>query len=334
MTAARRESGVVPASAPLSDVYPDRRTTPPAPSIAVLVPCLDEAVTIGKVVDDFRRALPDAVVYVFDNNSTDATAEVARAHGAIVVPSLRRGKGNVVRHMFETVDADVYVMVDGDDTYPAEQAPALIAALQRHGADMVVGTRMQVHAEGAFRLFHVAGNRLLARLIGRLFGVPVTDVLSGYRVFSRDLVKTMPLVAQGFEVETELTLQAAAKGFSLVECPIDYGARPAGSVSKLSTVADGVLILRALVKIFKDYKPQIFFTSLAVLLALLSLLAGLPPILDYYRTRYVSRVPLAVLAAALGILSMLSLGVGLILDTVNRYHTESFVLWRRHLKKH
>jgi glycosyltransferase involved in cell wall biosynthesis len=273
------------------------------------------------------------VVYVFDNNSTDATAEVARAHGAVVVPSLRRGKGNVVRHMFEAVEADVYVMVDGDDTYPADQAPALIAALQRHGADMVVGTRMQGHAEGAFRLFHVAGNRLLAGLIARLFGVPVTDVLSGYRVFSRDLVKTMPLVAQGFEIETELTLQAAAKGFSLVECPIDYGARPAGSASKLNTVADGVLILRALVKIFKDYKPQIFFTALAVMLAALSLLAGLPPILDYYHTRYVSHVPLAVLAAALGILSMLSLGVGLILDTVNRYHTESFVLWRRHLKK-
>jgi glycosyltransferase involved in cell wall biosynthesis len=303
------------------------------PSVAILVPCLNEASTVGRVVGAFRRVLPDAVVYVFDNNSTDATADVARAHGAQVVLSSRRGKGNVVRHMFEVVEADVFVMVDGDDTYPAEVAPELIRSLQTTGADMVVGTRMQSHASGAFRLFHTSGNRLLAWLISHLFRIRVTDILSGYRVFSRDFVKTVPLISEGFEVETELTLQAAAKGFAIVERPIDYGARPPGSVSKLNTFADGVLILRSLAKIFKDYKPQVFFTTLAALFAVCSLLAGVPPILDYYRARYVWHVPLAVLAAALAVLSMLSLGIGLVLDTVNRYHVEAFALWRRHLKQ-
>lgn len=299
----------------------------------MLIPCYNEDVTVSHVVDDFRAALPDARIVVFDNNSTDRTSEVARARGAEVVPSPRQGKGNVVRHMFEVIDADVYVMVDGDSTYPADAAPALIRCLIETGADMVVATRMSDFGSGAFRPFHTLGNRLLARLISAFFHITVTDVLSGYRVFSRDFVKTVPLMAEGFDIETELTLQAAAKRFAIREQPIPYRARPPGSMSKLSTVSDGLLILKALFSIFKDHKPQVFFSILALVLALLSLVAGLPPILDYYRVRYVFHVPLAILAAALSVLSMLTFGIGLLLGTLNRYHNESFVLWRRQLRK-
>jgi glycosyltransferase involved in cell wall biosynthesis len=301
--------------------------------IAVLIPCYNEELTVSRVVADFRVALPDARIVVFDNNSTDRTSELARAQGAEVIPSPRQGKGNVVRHMFNVIDADIYVMVDGDSTYPAEAAPGLVRCLLESGADMVVATRMSEFGSGAFRRFHTLGNRLLARLISALFNITVTDVLSGYRVFSREFVKTVPLMAEGFDIETELTLQAAAKRFSIQEQPIVYRARPPGSASKLSTVSDGILILRALFVIFKDHKPQVFFSLLAVLLALSSFIAGLPPILDYYRARYVFHVPLAIFAAALGILSMLVFGIGLVLGTLNRYHNESFVLWRRQLRK-
>lgn len=306
---------------------------PIRPRIAVVIPCYNEEFTVGRVVDEFRRALPTARLFVFDNNSTDGTANIGRDHGAAVVRSPRQGKGYVVQHMFDTVDADIYVMVDGDDTYPAEAAPLLIETLRRTGADMVVGARLSDYERKAFRKFHRIGNVFLARLISWLFGVNVTDVLSGYRVFSREFVKTVPLSSGGFEVETELTLQAAAKHFQIVEVPVQYGIRPAGSASKLNTFADGYLILKTLVQIFRDYKPEAFFTLSAVLLAACSLLAGVLPILDYYQTRYVSHVPLAILAAALGVLSALQFGVGLILGTVHRYHNETFRLWRRYLKR-
>jgi len=209
----------------------------------------------------------------------------------------------------------------------------MIRRLLETDADMVVGSRMVNFAAGSFRRLHVLGNRILAGLISYLFRIKVTDVLSGYRVFSRDFVKTVPIMAEGFEIETELTLQAAAKRFKIVEYPIEYKSRPEGSVSKLNTVSDGILILKALFSIFKTHRPQLFFSIVAVILALLSLLAGSAPIMDYYRTRYVTHVPLAILAAAIGILSVLSMSIGLILDTVSRYHNETFVLWRRELKR-
>jgi glycosyltransferase involved in cell wall biosynthesis len=297
--------------------------------VAVLIPCLNEQVTVGKVVRDVRAALPGADVYVFDNGSTDETASRAAAAGAIVVPSPLRGKGNVVRHMFREVDASIYLMLDGDDTYPAAAAPQLIELMRAEGVDMVVGARLQEHRESSFRKFHVFGNRLVAKLISTLFGANVADVMSGYRVFSRDFVKTVPVLARGFEVETELTLQALAKGYTIREASIAYGERPEGSFSKLSTYSDGALVLRAIFLICKDYKPLAFFSAVAAFFALTSVAVGWLPVKDYLTTGFVPHFPSAILAAALGVLSALSIAVGLILQTLLNYHLENFELWRR-----
>jgi glycosyltransferase involved in cell wall biosynthesis len=297
--------------------------------VAVVIPCLDEEATIADVVRDFARVLPGAEIYVFDNGSTDATAEVARRAGGRVIVSPQRGKGNVVRHMSHAVDADVYVLVDGDGTYSADAAPALVEQLRRERLDMLVATRLEAHADGAFRPFHTFGNRLVSRLVSALFSTTVTDVLSGYRVLSRELVKLVRLRARGFEVETELTLQALAKRFSVREVPVPYGRRPPGSRSKLSTWGDGLIILKCLLLIFKDYRPLYFFSVAAIVFGLASVAAGIGPVLEFYRTGLVYQVPRAVLAAALGVLATISLAVGLILDTVSRYHQETIELWRQ-----
>ena len=301
--------------------------------MAVLIPCWNEEKTIGKVVLDFAAALAGARIYVFDNNSTDATAALAHQAGAIVVSAPYQGKGNVVKQMFDQVEADVYVMVDGDDTYPAAAARTLIEECKKSGADMIVGARKPLAKELAFRRFHQFGNRLVAFLISRLFSIRVTDAMSGYRVFSKEFVKSVPLKSSGFEVETELTLQAATKDFMIREVAIVYGHRPEGSYSKLNTYTDGFLVLRVIFLIFKDYKPLVFFTSLSALLLLITLMAGLPPVLEYFRTGYVYRLPLAVLATGTGILAAMSLTIGLVLDTISKYHNENFQLLRRLLKK-
>jgi glycosyltransferase involved in cell wall biosynthesis len=290
--------------------------------VAVLLPCRNEAVTIAKVVADFRRALPGADVYVFDNNSDDGTAGVAAASGALVVRSPRPGKGNVVRHMFATVEADVYVMADGDDTYPAHMAGQLIQVLDESRASMVTGTRLREHGPGSFRALHVFGNRLISRLISVLFSASVTDVLTGFRVFDRHFVHTMYLKSSGFEIETEMTLQALVKNRVVKEVPIRYGERPPGSHSKLNTFSDGVLVFKVLFIIFKDYKPLVFFSLASGLCFVLGLVAGWPPITDYVHTRYVNHVPLALLAAALEVLAVLFLGIGLILNAILRFHME------------
>lgn len=301
--------------------------------VAVLVPCYNEEITVRKVVEDFRRALPGAAIYVFDNNSKDRTAAIAREAGALVVPSPRQGKGHVVRHMFAIVEAEAYLMVDGDATYPADQAERLLEAFRAGGVDMVVGARIERSEAGAFRRFHRFGNHLVARLIASLFRVPATDVMSGYRVFSRDFVKSIPLLSAGFEIETEMTLQAAAKGYVFREVPIDYGKRPEGSTSKLNTYSDGFLVLRTILLIFKDYKPLVFFTLLALLFGALSIASGWGPVQDYMTTGKVARFPSAILAAALGILAGVSLGVGFILDTLAKFQREQFELWRRHFSR-
>jgi glycosyltransferase involved in cell wall biosynthesis len=298
-------------------------------ALAVLIPCFNEAATIGRVVRDFRRELPEAAILVFDNNSSDGSARIARQEGARVVRSPLQGKGNVVRHMFDVVDADVYVIVDGDDTYPAEAARDLIETLQREGADMVVGTRLSAFELGSFRRFHLWGNHIISALISRLFRVEVTDVLSGYRAISREFATTVPLSARGFEIETELTLQAAAKRFPVAERPIAYRSRSAGSESKLNTFGDGYIILKAIFRIFRDFKPLLFFCGLSVAFALLSLGVGAVPILDYYDDYFIEHVPLAILATGLGILAVIFMGIGLILDTVSRYHAETFQLFRK-----
>jgi glycosyltransferase involved in cell wall biosynthesis len=300
---------------------------------AVLIPCLNEELTIGRVVADFKKNLPFAKIYVFDNRSKDQTARVAQEAGAIVIPSPIAGKGHVVRHMFNKVDADVYVMVDGDDTYPALAAKELIKKVLFENCDMAVGMRLENFDNTSFRPMHQFGNKLVSRLIRSFFSSTVTDVMSGYRAFSRDFVKTIPLSSPGFEIETEITLQAISKGMRISEVPIHYGTRPEGSFSKLNTYRDGILVLKSIFMIMKDYRPLVFFSICSGVLAVLSLAAGWLPIWDYVQTRFVHHVPLAILSAGIGILSVLLFGVGLILDTICKYHNENFDLWRRVISK-
>ena len=300
--------------------------------VAVLIPCLNEETTVGKVVADFNGVLAGARILVFDNNSTDKTAAIARLNGATVINSPRQGKGNVVKQMFDQVDAEIYVTVDGDDTYPAPAARELIAEFRKGGADMIVGVRKASAENLAYRRFHRFGNRLVTFLISKLFGIKVTDVMSGYRVLSREFVKSVPLKSEGFEVETEMTLQAAAKDFVIREVPIQYGQRPEGSYSKLNTYSDGFLVLKAIIIIFKDYKPLIFFTGLSGVLVAISLVAGSRAIRDYLQTGQVYHLPSAVLATGTIILAALSFSIGLILDTISKYHNENFQLLRRLVK--
>jgi glycosyltransferase involved in cell wall biosynthesis len=310
---------------------PERATTSQrTQDVAVLIPCFNEALTVASVVGDFRIALPNATIYVFDNNSTDATAARAREAGATVVRSARQGKGEVVRHMFDLVEADIYVMADGDGTYDARSASALVAEIESGRADMAIGTRLsEFDPSASFRRFHHFGNHLISRTISLLFGVRVIDVLSGFRAFSRDFAKGVPLAARGFEIETELTMQAVHKGFALVEIETSYGTRPAGSESKLDTFGDGLLILQSILMIAKDYRPLTFFGLLSALALAASLAAGIPPILDYLRAGYVYHVPLAILASGLALLAALILSAGMILHTMARLHQENFRLWHR-----
>lgn len=287
-------------------------------SVAVLVPCYNEAVTIGKVVDDFRRCLPDATVYVYDNNSTDGTGQIAREHGAVVRVEPRQGKGHVVRSMLREIDADYYVMVDGDDTYPAEAAAELIAPLAEGRADMVVGDRLSngTYGEENDRAFHGFGNDLVRVLIKWIYGFRFSDVMTGYRSFNRVFAKTMPVLSPGFEIETELSIHAVDKGWRIAEVPIDYRDRPEGSESKLSTFSDGAKVLRMIMSLFKDYRPMALFGWLALLFVVVGLAFGLPVVAEFAQTGLVPRLPTALLAVALVGCGALSLVCGLILDTV------------------
>lgn len=289
-----------------------------ADKVAVLIPCYNEAVTIGKVVDDFKRVLPDADIYVYDNNSKDDTAAIAEDHGAIVRTEPRQGKGNVVRQMFREIDADYYIMVDGDDTYPAEAAPRLLEPLMNDTADMTVGDRLSngTYGEENDRAFHGFGNNLVRWLIKVIYGYAFDDVMTGYRAFDRIFVKTMPVLSEGFQIETELSIHAVDKRFRITDVPIDYRDRPEGSYSKLSTFGDGAKVLRAIASLFKDHKPMAFFGWLALILIVLGLIAGIPVIAEYFQTGLVPRFPTAILAIALVICGALSFTAGIILDTV------------------
>ena len=287
-------------------------------SVAVLVPCYNEAITIAKVVDDFRRCLPDAIVYVYDNNSTDGTADIAREHGAVVRRESRQGKGRVVRSMVRDIDADYYIMVDGDDTYPAEAAVELLRPLMDDEADMVVGDRLSNGSYGDEndRAFHGFGNNLVRWLIKRIYGFKFSDVMTGYRAFNRVFAKTLPVVSQGFEIETELSIHAVDKAWRIAEVPIDYRDRPEGSESKLSTFSDGFKVLKMIMSLFKDYKPMALFGWVTVLLIALGFIVGVPVVVEFARTGLVDRLPSALLAVGLVISGLLSLVSGLILDTV------------------
>jgi glycosyltransferase involved in cell wall biosynthesis len=290
---------------------------PMTPRVAVLVPCYNEEAAIGAVVRDFRAALPDAAVYVYDNNSRDRTVAVAREAGAVVRSETRQGKGNVVRRMFADIEADIYVLVDGDDTYDAGAAPRMVQALIAQNADLLTARRIHTDA-AAYRPGHVLGNRMLTGLTAWLFNVRMPDMLSGYRVFSRRFVKSFPFTAQGFGIETELTVHAVRMMMPLAEMDTRYKERPLGSVSKLNTWRDGLRILRTIIHLLREERPLVFFTAGFLVMAALSILIALPVIGDYLRTGLVPRLPTAILATGLMLLAFLSLTCGLILDTVTR----------------
>lgn len=290
-------------------------------SVAVLIPCYNEQAAISRVVNDFRSNIPDATVYVYDNNSTDNTAVAARAAGAIVRHETLQGKGHVIRRMFADVDADIYVLVDGDGTYDADAAPAMIAMLIDQQLDMVTGLR-EARTEGAYRPGHVLGNAVLTGVVRRIFGKRIGDMLSGYRVFSRRFVKSFPALASGFETETEFSVHALELCMPIGEMITDYRERSAGSASKLRTYADGMRILRTIVRLVKDERPLQFFSLAGVILLLAGIGLGLPVVVEFLRIGLVPRLPTAVLATGLVLLSFLSFACGLILDSVTRGRRE------------
>lgn len=294
--------------------------------VAVLIPCYNEAVTIAKVIDDFKAALPAAVIYVYDNNSSDDTARIAREHGAVVRREPRQGKGNVVRQMFRDVEARYYVMVDGDDTYPAEAAGDLVEPLVRGEADMTVGDRLSngSYGEENDRAFHGFGNNLVRVLIKWIYGFEFSDVMTGYRAYNRVFAKTMPVTSPGFEIETELSIHAVDKRWRIVDVPIEYRDRPEGSESKLSTFKDGGKVLMAIASLFKDYRPMAFFGWLALIFLTLGLVAGVPVVVEFAHTGLVDKLPSALLAVALVLCGALSMTVGLVLDTVAKTHRKQW----------
>jgi glycosyltransferase involved in cell wall biosynthesis len=294
-------------------------------TIAVLVPCYNEEVAIAKVVKDFRAALPTATIFVFDNNSTDNTAAAARAAGAEVYEEKRQGKGYVVRRMFTDVEADVYVLVDGDATYDAPYSRAMIERLLEERLDMVVANRVD-REEAAYRAGHRTGNWLLTSFVASVFGPTFKDMLSGYRVFSRRFVKSFPVLSGGFEIETELTIHALELGLAVAEIDTPYYARPKGSASKLNTWSDGFRILRTIVKLYRTERPLPFFTGIGLMLAIISIGFAIPVVVTYLETGLVPRLPTAVLATGLMILAFLSTAIGLVLDTVTRGRREMKLL--------
>ena len=294
--------------------------------LALLIPCFNERLTIASVVEDFRRHVPEAQIHVFDNNSTDGSAELAAAAGAIVHTVPVRGKGEVVRAMFREVEADVYAMVDADCTYPADRLRDLVAPVAEGRADMVVGTRLEQHGSGSFRPLHVFGNNLMLRTINALFAARLSDVMSGYRVFSSRFVKTMPVLSHEFEIETEMTLHALEHRMPIVEVGVAYGKRPPGSESKLSTFRDGYKVLRTVFHLYKHYRPLAFFGYIGLAFIFAGAIAGVLVTLEFLEKGQVIGVARAVLAVAFGILGVMSLATGAILDTVNRRARELYVL--------
>ena len=296
--------------------------------IAVIIPCYNEALTIGKVIDDFRSELPEATVYVYDNNSTDGTAEIARTRGAIVKYEPRQGKGNVCRQMFRDIDADCYLMVDGDDTYPAESARSLCAPILAGEADMVVGDRLSngTYAQQNARAFHGFGNDLVRAMIRWIYGYGFEDVMTGYRAMSRPFVKTFPVLSEGFQIETELSIHAVDRHWRIADVPVEYRNRPEGSVSKLNTVRDGLKIIAMIGTLFKDYRPLKFFSLVALLFCIGSLCVGIPVVTEYLATGLVPRFPTAILAVALMFMAALSLATGFILDAVAKVERKQWEL--------
>lgn len=295
--------------------------------IAVLIPCYNEAKTIERVVKDYKKALPDAEIYVYDNNSTDDTAKIAKAAGAIVKYEYRQGKGNVVRSMFKDIEADCYLMIDGDGTYPADSAEKMCKMVLEEDADMVIGDRLSsTYFKENKRRFHGFGNKLVRFLINLIFRSHIKDIMTGSRAFSRDFVKTFPVLSKGFEIETEMTIHALDKNFYIKEIPVSYKDREEGSESKLNTVGDGIKVIMTIARLFEEHKPMLFFGILSIFLTIFALILAIPVLVEYFDTGLVPKFPSLIVAGFLEIIAVMLAICGIILQVVVRKHRELFEL--------
>ena len=302
--------------------------------IAVLIPCYNESKTIKKVVEDYKKALPEAKIYVYDNNSTDKTDVIAKKAGAIVRYEYRQGKGNVIRTMFREIDAECYLMIDGDDTYPAENAKEMCDLILNGKADMVIGDRLSsTYFTENKRPFHNFGNKIVRWLINHLFKNEVKDIMTGYRAFSYEFVKGFPVLSKGFEIETEMTIHAVDKNFKLIEIPVNYRDRPEGSVSKLNTYSDGLKVLKTIATLFKEYKPFGFFSFLALLLAILATILVVPVFVDYFKTGLVLRFPTLIVSGFIYVFALLLFITGIILQVIVKKNRQNYELYLNLLKK-
>ena len=293
---------------------------------AVLIPCYNEATSIEKVINDFKQQLPDATIYVYDNNSTDNTADIARRAGAVVKHEFRQGKGNVVRSMFRDIDADCYLMVDGDDTYPAENAKEM-CQLVEEGADMVIGDRLSsTYFTENKRPFHNDGNRLVRFLINKIFNNNIHDIMTGYRALSHTFVKNFPIISRNFEIETEMTIHALDKNFLIREVKINYRDRQEGSVSKLNTYLDGIKVVSTIFMMFRDYRPLKFFTIISALLLLIAIAMFVPVFIEYMQTGLVPRFPTLIVSGFIGIASLLTFFCGVVLEVITKKHKQLYEL--------
>ena len=296
--------------------------------IAVLIPCYNEAKTIEKVVKDYKKVLPKADIYVYDNNSSDGTDKIAKKAGAIVEYEYQQGKGNVIRSMFRDIDADCYLMIDGDDTYPSENAKEMCDLVLEGKADMVIGDRLSsTYFTENKRPFHKFGNKIVRFLINKLFKNKVKDIMTGYRAFSYEFVKSFPVLSKGFEIETEMTIHAVDKNFKLIEVPVNYRDRPEGSVSKLNTYKDGFKVLKTIAVLFKEYKPMSFFGLVSILCFIVSLIFGIPVVVEYFNTGLVPRFPTLIVSCFGILMSLLFVVTGIILQVIVKKHRQLFELY-------
>lgn len=303
-------------------------------SIAVLIPCYNESVTIKKVIEDYKKALPEATIYVYDNNSSDGTDEIARKAGAEVRYEYRRGKGNVIRSMFRDIDADCYLMIDGDDTYPAENARHMVDLVLNKGVDMVIGDRLSsTYFTENKRPFHNLGNRMVRGLINKFFKSNVKDIMTGYRAFSRVFVKSFPVLSKGFEIETEMTIHALDKNFLLEEIPVTYRDRPEGSESKLNTFSDGFKVLKTIANLFRDYRPMTFFGFFSAIFDLTALGLFITVLMEYFETGLVERFPTLIVSGILAMIGILLWVCGLILQVITKKHRQLYELMLNQIKK-
>ena len=302
--------------------------------IAVLIPCYNEAKTIEKVIKDYKEVLPDADIYVYDNNSTDHTDEIAKKAGAIVKYEYRQGKGNVIRSMFRDIDADCYLMIDGDDTYPAENAKEMCSYILDGKADMVIGDRLSsTYFKENKRHFHNFGNKIVRFLINKLFHNNIKDIMTGYRAFSYEFVKGYPVLSKGFEIETEMTIHAVDKNFKLVEIPVMYRDRPAGSVSKLNTYKDGFKVLKTIGTLFKEYKPGLFFGLISIFFLIVSAMLGIPVFIEYFKTGLVPKFPSLIVSGVCFAIALLMWVCAIILQVIVKKNRQLYELYLNTIKR-